>query len=142
LTTVTTVTTICDGCGEEIDTTQKYFKVDNPSDPAVPILDFHPHCTPHPEEPPVTVVPPTVTTLNPDSVTAGSEDTHLHVAGTGFVDGASILLDGMTYPTNFYDDTHVSCIVGSVTLAEPGTIGVAVRNPDGGESSSVNFQVA
>jgi 6-phosphogluconolactonase (cycloisomerase 2 family) len=90
---------------------------------------------------------PSLADVNPSkqySRGASSPATTLHVYGNNFVDGATVLWNGIERQTSFVDDTHlVVTLPGSDFLWAPSSNGITVRNPGpgGGVSNEVVFQV-
>jgi uncharacterized protein (TIGR03437 family) len=70
--------------------------------------------------------------INPQTVFAGSDAFLLTVTGSGFKTGAAILLNGSQAPVTGYSSSHsLSARVEAPMLKGPGSVRVAVRNPDG-----------
>jgi hypothetical protein len=67
----------------------------------------------------------------------------LTVEGTGFVEGAAILWDGIERPTTFVNATQLQAAVGATDLVPARTIGIRVRNPSpgGGGSNTEMFAI-
>lgn len=81
---------------------------------------------------------PTLTSITPASVTAGSFT--LTVTGTGFVTGAQVLLGGSAMGTTFVSSTQLTA---TGTEKSAGNYSIEVMNPNPGSSVSgaVNLQV-
>ena len=87
---------------------------------------------------------PTVTTLSPNSVVAGSAGFTLTVTGTNFVSTSTVNFGGAARTTTFVSATQVTALILASDVATPGsTPGVTVTNPapGGGTSNSVTFTV-
>jgi len=82
-------------------------------------------------------VAPVLTSLTP-STTVIDVPVSVSVAGTDFVDGASVHVDGSMVPTTFVSETELS--FSPVVVAE-GTQVITVANPDLQVSESLNFTV-
>jgi hypothetical protein len=80
--------------------------------------------------------------LDPPSVTAGGEAFKLTVAGTGFVNGATIQLDDTPQTTTFESDTKLSAQIAKEGIATAGTRKVSVVNADQTKIGPVDFVVS
>lgn len=79
--------------------------------------------------------------LSPASAVAGGPQFTLTVSGTGFVSGASVLFGQSTLPAAFLSDTSLQAAVPASLIAQPGIATVAVRNPTGATSNSIQFVI-
>ncbi len=79
--------------------------------------------------PPAPAVRPAITSLSPDTASAGRDSVALAVHGTGFVNGAVVLWNGTPLPTGFVSDRQVTTTVAAAGLARAGLSQVTVRNP-------------
>ena len=86
---------------------------------------------------------PILTSLNPNSATAGDPGGTVTVMGGGFVNGSTVLFDGVAQPTTFVSDTTLEVMVTAAQLAVAGTISVTVftPGPGGGTSTALPFTV-
>ena len=86
---------------------------------------------------------PALTSLGPNSATAGDPGFTLNVTGTGFVNGSTVLFDGVAQATTFVNGTTLEVMVSAAQLAAAGTFNVAVFNaaPGGGTSAALPFTV-
>jgi hypothetical protein len=86
---------------------------------------------------------PTVTSLSPTGVVAGSGAFTLTVNGTNFVSGAIVNFGGANKITTFVNSTQVTAAILATDVATAATRAVLVNNPNpgGGPSNSVNFNV-
>jgi PKD repeat protein len=84
---------------------------------------------------------PTITTLTPTTITAGSDAFTLQITGTNFVNGAKVLWDGQERATAFISATKLTATIAKADVANEGTYKVKVVNPDGKGSNEVNFTV-
>jgi len=82
---------------------------------------------------------PTVLSLNPSSVNAGSPALILTVNGSNFVPTSTIEWNGVVLPTNYLSDAHLEAQIPASDLAAPGVAGVAVVNPTPGGGVSTTF---
>ena len=73
---------------------------------------------------------PTVTAIEPNTLTVADPDTEVVVTGAGFTVASVIYWNGSDEPTAFIDGEHVSTIVRPSTVEAPlpCTVPVAVRN--------------
>lgn len=71
---------------------------------------------------------PTVTGLTPDTAVIGDPDVAMTVAGTGFVEGKSVILfNGGEEPTTFISATALSTTIRPSTAGTAGAFPVAVK---------------
>ena len=73
--------------------------------------------------------PPTVSSLSPSGVTAGSAAFTLTVNGVGFVNGATVQFNGSNRTTTFVSSTQVSAAILASDIASAGSASVTVTNP-------------
>jgi trimeric autotransporter adhesin len=86
---------------------------------------------------------PILTSLNPNSATAGGQGFTLTVNGTNFVSGATVRWNGQNRTTNFVSATQLTAQITAADIANAGTASVTVFNPapGGGVSNAVNFTI-
>jgi hypothetical protein len=86
---------------------------------------------------------PTITSLSPNSATAGGAGFTLAVNGTNFVKTSVVNWAGSARATTFSSSTKLTARISSTDIAKGGTFKVTVTNPapGGGISGSVNFTV-
>ena len=86
---------------------------------------------------------PSITTLNPATVPAGSPDRAITVTGTGFVSTSTAKSNGVLVMTTYVTPTTLSIVVPSSHLVNPTTIAITVTNPapGGGTSAARNLVV-
>jgi len=72
---------------------------------------------------------PTLSSLSPSSVFAGSGAFTLTVNGAGFVNGASVQFNGANRTTTFVSSTQVTAAILASDVTTAGTANVTVRNP-------------
>lgn len=84
---------------------------------------------PGPVTPPAPASRPAITSLSPDTASAGRDSVALAVHGTGFVNGAFVLWNGTPLPSGFVSDRQVTTTVAAAELARAGLSQVTVRNP-------------
>src|SRR5262249_61943903 len=85
---------------------------------------------------------PTLTSLDPNLVEAGTGGFQLTVNGTGFVLGAQILVNNNSHPTMFVSSTQLKATVAASEIANPATLNVQVVNPGPGGGASNTLPLA
>lgn len=93
----------------------------------------------------VTVVNPvpTLVSISPTTVDAGSPDTTLTVTGADFTPQSMVQLDDILLATAFESGTQLTALVPAAELTSPGTLPVTVMTPGpgGGTSNPVDLTV-
>lgn len=93
----------------------------------------------------VTVVhpAPTLSSISPSAVNAGSADLTLSVAGTGFVPESVVMAGTTSLATSFGSSTALTATVPAADLAPTGTFPITVMTPSpgGGTSGAATFSV-
>ena len=86
---------------------------------------------------------PSIASLSPASVVAGSNTTNVTVTGTGFIGGTQVLYNGVPLWTWNNGQNQLSFSLPPATLANPGTGTVTVYNPSpgGGTSNALTFTI-
>ncbi len=86
---------------------------------------------------------PAITTLSPNSATAGGAAFTLTVNGSGFVSGSTVQWNGSARATTFVSATQLTVAIPASDIASAGTANVTVVNatPGGGTSNSASFTV-
>ncbi len=88
---------------------------------------------------------PTLTSLSPTSVPAGSPGVTIVLAGAGFAPGAQVLWNGTPRAAEWISSAELRLTLAAVQLRTEGTVQIAVRNPDtdvtGGDSESLPFVI-
>lgn len=82
---------------------------------------------------------PTITSMSPNSVGAGSAPFGLTIFGANFVSGAVINFGGTARSATFQDATRLETSIPAAAVASAGTMIVTVTNPNGVTSNAVNF---
>lgn len=87
---------------------------------------------------------PSVTTVSPSTIAAGSSPTEIQVTGVGFFLTSQITFDGAPCSTVFVDGTHVKTTLSAMQLANAQAHSIRVVNPTpgGGTSSALALTVA
>jgi hypothetical protein len=86
--------------------------------------------------------PVVVTKVEPNSVTAGSTAQTITVSGSGFVVDSEVVLNGVPQNTTFESSDELTAELDDVMIATAGTFKLKVVDPDGGESTEVDFTVS
>lgn len=148
---------ICDACGEPIDQSQPYFQVvatkvqvENINDPSLPntptvvaiaqSFDYHDGHQPlHDEQPPEVEEPAlALTSIEPTTIAKGTEFT-LRALGTGFIDGAKVVLNNVEQDTTFISSIELMCSPDTSQMGKS-IYDVLVRQ-DGTDTGSYQFTV-
>ena len=91
--------------------------------------------------------PPTISSINPPSVVAGSPGFTLTVTGANFVSSSMLNFNGVSRPATFVSSTQLTTAIAASEIASPATIGVTVSNTfglsgsGGGTSSSATLTI-
>ena len=87
---------------------------------------------------------PTITSLSPDSATAGSPAFTLTVNGTNFVSDSTVRWDGADRTTTFVSSTRLTADITGADIGTASTVDVTVVNPapGGGTSNALPFTIA
>ncbi len=89
----------------------------------------------------VVITPPSISSFSPSSAIVGRPSFVLTATGTDFISGAQIYVNGQPLVTTFLSSSSLSGTVVNTLISAVGTLPVAVRNPDGQLSSTVDFPV-
>ena len=86
---------------------------------------------------------PTMTSITPNSGTAGDPGFTLTVDGTNFVADSTVKWDGADRATTYVSDTQLTATITAADIQTVGTFNVTVFNPapGGGESNAQTFTV-
>jgi hypothetical protein len=86
---------------------------------------------------------PSLTSIAPNTLPAGSSATTITATGTNFVASSTILWNGSALTTTYTNSTTLTAQVPASGLATAGIVAVTVSNPTpgGGTSNAVNFTV-
>jgi len=87
---------------------------------------------------------PSLSSLSPNTATAGGAGFTLTINGQNFVSGASVQWNGAVRSTTFVNGTQVTAAIPASDIAAAGTASVTVTNPSpgGGMSNALNFTVS
>lgn len=83
-----------------------------------------------------------ISSLSPNSASAGGPAFTLTVNGTGFSPGASVSWNGTALTTSFVSPTQVTASVPAALVANPGNARIEVTNPGGPYTNVVTFTVS
>ena len=86
---------------------------------------------------------PTVRSLSPSALNAGSAATVVNIIGTGFVAGTGVLVNGASRPATLVSATAMTVALTSADVASAGSLGITAVNPapGGGVSSSSSIAI-
>jgi hypothetical protein len=87
------------------------------------------------------VLAPTLTSINPTTIAAGSAGFTLTAAGTNFATGTTILWDGISLPTTVSSSTQLTAKVTAAQIAAAGTVSVRVMKSDSTTSSTLMLTI-
>jgi trimeric autotransporter adhesin len=91
----------------------------------------------------VIALDPSLASISPTAVVAGSPTTTLTINGSNFMQGASVLFDNAKAPTTFVNSQELQVQIPKSRLSKPKISQVAVQNPaPGGLSPTLNFNVS
>jgi len=76
------------------------------------------------------VVTPTLSSISPGTVAAGSPGFTLKATGTNFIDGTQILWNGVAQTTVVVSNTQLTAAISASQIANPGTVAIRVMKPD------------
>jgi IPT/TIG domain len=89
-------------------------------------------------------VAPTITSLSPDSATAGGAGFVLTVNGTGFTPSSTVQWNGSDRATTFGSSTKITALISAEDISTPGvavTVAVFTPPPGGGLSNLASFLI-
>jgi Domain of unknown function (DUF1929)/Glyoxal oxidase N-terminus/Kelch motif len=87
------------------------------------------------------VTAPSLTSLSPNSATAGGPAFTLTVNGSNFVSGSVVQWNGAARTTTFVSATQLTAAIPATDIATAGTAQVTVANPGGGTSNALTFTI-
>ena len=87
------------------------------------------------------VVTPTLTSISPATVAAGSAGFTLTATGTNFTAGTQILWDGIAQPTKVVSTTQLTTSISAAQIANAGTVAVRVMKSDTTTSGVIDFTI-
>lgn len=86
---------------------------------------------------------PAITAISPTSSTAGSANTTVTIAGSGFISSSTAEWNGTSLSTTFVSATQLTAVVPAADMAGSSSSAITVENPapGGGTSSQASFTV-
>jgi hypothetical protein len=87
------------------------------------------------------VVTPTLSSLNPATIAAGSAGFTLTASGTNFTSGTRIVWDGIPQATNVVSNTSLTASITAAQILNPGDISVAVLKADTTSSNVLTLKI-
>jgi hypothetical protein len=87
------------------------------------------------------VVTPTLTSISPPTVAAGSAGFTLTATGTNFTSGSLILWDGVAQPTKVVSNTQLTTTVSAAQIANAGVVSIRVMKSDTTTSAAMNLTI-
>ena len=85
---------------------------------------------------------PTIASLSPSALNAGSAATIVDIIGTGFVAGTGVLVNGASRPATVISTTAMKVALTSADLANAGSLGITAVNPAPGGGISASSGIA
>jgi hypothetical protein len=87
--------------------------------------------------------PPVITSISPTTAPAGgSAPVTVTITGTGFVQGSTVQFAGTSVAATLVNSSQLRVTVPASLLANAGTAGITVTNPNGDKSNSVTFTLS
>ena len=87
------------------------------------------------------VVTPTLTSISPATVAAGSQGFTLTATGTNFVSGTQILWNGVVQSTKVVSNTQLTIAVTAEQIASAGSVTIRVIKPDTTTSDAMTLTI-
>ncbi len=87
-------------------------------------------------------ITPTIISITPSTVTAGSQGVALAIQGTNFTAGSVVTINGVLRATTFQSATTLTVNVASADIATAGTKLIKVADPSNGTSNGVVLTIA
>jgi trimeric autotransporter adhesin len=87
------------------------------------------------------VVTPTISSITPSTIAAGSAAFTLTVNGTNFISGTQILWDGAAQPTTVVSSTQLTAQIPAALVASAGVVTIRVMKPDTTTSSTTTLMI-
>ncbi len=84
---------------------------------------------------------PTLTSISPSSIIAGSSGFTLMATGSGFVSGSAIQWNGVPVVTVFVNSSQMTAQIPANSLATAGTASVRIANPTASVSNILTFTI-
>ena len=87
------------------------------------------------------VVTPTLSSITPVAMAAGSPSFTLTAMGTNYTAGTQILWNGIAQPTSVLSNTKLTTAVSAAQVATAGTVSIRVMKPDTTTSDAIQLKV-
>ena len=85
---------------------------------------------------------PSIASLSPSALNAGSAATTVNISGTGFVAGTGVLVNGASRPAIVASATAITVTLTPADLASAGSLGITAVNPAPGGGISASSAIA
>jgi azurin len=89
----------------------------------------------------LTVLAPTITSINPATVNAGSNAFTLTVTGGNFVNGAVVRWNGAERPTKFVNSTTLTAAISAGDVDDAKSVSITLRSPGGDDSNAKTLKI-
>jgi hypothetical protein len=87
------------------------------------------------------VVTPTLSSISPASVAAGSAGFTLTATGTNYISGTQIMWNGVAQSTKVVSNTQLTAAVSTAQIATAGTVSIRVIKPDTTTSNTMQLTI-
>ncbi|MFZ0743897.1 MAG: hypothetical protein WAM85_05805, partial [Terracidiphilus sp.] len=87
------------------------------------------------------VVTPTLSSISPASIAAGSAGFTLTATGTNFIPGTQILWDGVAQSTKVVSDSQLTTVISAAQVAVAGAVSIRVMKPDTTTSGAMQLTI-
>lgn len=87
------------------------------------------------------VLAPTLSSINPTTIAAGSAAFTLKATGTNFTQGTTILWDGTSLPTTVTSSTQLTANIPAAQIATAGAVSVRVMKSDSTTSAAITLTI-
>ena len=87
------------------------------------------------------VLAPTLSSITPDTVAAGSADFSLTASGSNFGQGTTLLWNGISLPTTVTSSSQLTAKVSAAQIASSGTVSIRVLKADSTTSGTLSLTV-
>ena len=84
---------------------------------------------------------PTLTGTDPSTVAVGAGNLYVIAEGTGFLPGATVLVNGSARTTNFVDASHLSVAIPASDVQNAAVLTLTCQNPGSAASGSTTITV-
>jgi hypothetical protein len=87
------------------------------------------------------VLAPTLSSITPDTVAAGSADFSLTASGSNFSQGTTLLWNGISLPTTVTSSSQLTAKVSAAQIASSGTVSIRVLKADSTTSGTLSLTI-